>query len=95
MHEGIAAAINPANDLDVTLDWIALNYRADNLNFDAAPVATPCGMLGITGPHEDTHEDDAGEYIRVGFMLSEGIYAEVDGDTYGTLQAFRIYKELT
>jgi len=93
MLEGIPAAINPANDLDVTLDWIATNYRNDNMIFDTPTVATPCGELGITGPHIDEHEDDAGEYIRVGFMLSDGIYAEVDGDTYGTLQAFRIYKD--
>ena len=95
MHEGIPAAVNPANDLDVTLDWIATNYRADNLVISAnnPTVSTPCGVLGIDGPYEDKYEDpDAGEYIRVGFCLSEGMYAEIEDGTYGQLNAFRIYK---
>ena len=93
MLEGIPAAINPANELDVMLDWIALNYRADNLTFDSPTISTSFGDLGITGPHTDDY-DGTMEYIRVGFVLSDGIYAEIDGDTYGQLQAFRIYKDI-
>ena len=94
MHDGIAAAVNPDNDFDTTLDWIAQNYRSDNMTFDAPTVTTACGILGIDGPHEDTYEDpDAGEYIRVGFTLSDGLYAEIEDGTYGQLNAFRIYKE--
>ena len=95
MHEGIPAAVNPANDFDVTLDWIAMNYRADNMLFDTPTVETALGTLGIDGPHiESTRDPDAGEYIRVGFCLSEGMYAEIEDGTYGQLNAIRIYKDM-
>jgi len=38
-------------------------------------------------------EDDAGEYAVVGMTLPGGVYAELEGDTYGELQGFRIYKD--
>lgn len=48
--------------------------------------------LRVDGPFVDTpnHED---EFIRVDYELPRGVYAELEGDTYGSLTSFRIYKE--
>jgi hypothetical protein len=36
------------------------------------------------------HESE-GEYVIVGFMLPDGVYAEVGDRVYGQLQGFRIF----
>lgn len=46
------------------------------------------------GDHSGIHygEDEDGDtFALVGYNLPEHIYAEIDSDTYGTLQGFRVY----
>ncbi len=71
------------------LNVIAETYRRDE---KLPPLWTTLAgdSLAIDGPYED--ED--GELVRVGFNLPPGMLAEIDDGTYGTLQAFRIYKEV-
>lgn len=37
--------------------------------------------------------DSGLEYVDIGFMLPDECYAVIDGDTYGTLCAIRIFRE--
>lgn len=40
--------------------------------------------------------DDMGAYMTISFdglKFPEGVYPEIDGGTYGTLQGIRIYRE--
>lgn len=93
MHAGPTATLYGHNPLFRMLGKIAAAYRAgDNLP-EVWDAGEQFGVLGITGPHNDPHENDDGEYIRVGFVLPDDIYAEVDDGTYGQLNAFRIYRE--
>lgn len=36
-------------------------------------------------------DEDGEDYAVVGYNLPDGIYAEIDSGTYGTLQGFRVY----
>jgi hypothetical protein len=87
---GIQASINPDSPLWVTLESIAQSYRHGNKMPEVIDSGYH-GKLGVTGPHNDN--EDEGEYIRVGFVLPDDIFAEIDNGTYGTLNAFRIYRE--
>jgi len=37
------------------------------------------------------HDDDGNAYALISLGLPNGVYAEIDGGTYGTLQGIRIY----
>lgn len=52
-------------------------------------ITSPFGVHGITYGG-DSH-DGGGKYAIIGFNLPENVYAEIDCDTYGSLQGFRIY----
>ena len=46
--------------------------------------------FGIHGVMYGTDEDD-NTYATVGFILPNGVYAEIEDGTFGELQGFRIY----
>ena len=88
----LQSSLHAANPLYHVLDSIASTYRA-GASLPEVWSSPYFGDMGITGPHEDGEYPDEGEYIRVGFTLPDGVYAEVDDATYGNLQCFRIYKD--
>lgn len=47
-------------------------------------------VFGEHGMHYDFDEDGDG-FVTIGFNLPDGVFAEIDGGTYGQLQGFRIY----
>lgn len=42
-------------------------------------------------PYLQYEDDYDGPYLWVPYDLPDGVYAEIDGETYGTLMGFRIY----
>lgn len=52
----------------------------------------PDQVEGPFGRHGVSYGEEDGEvFAVVGFCLPDGIFAEIDSDTYGTLCGFRIF----
>lgn len=51
-------------------------------------IATHYGVLGVTY----SIDEDGDEYATIGYNLPEGVMAEVEDGTYGSLQGFRVYR---
>ena len=87
------ASIDMDSDFMAWLTFLVTNYRADNLTMynGEGTVESPFGLVGIREGNDDY--DGGGDYITVGFVLPDGVYAEIEDGTYGQLQGFRIYKE--
>ncbi len=50
----------------------------------------PASVTGPFGVHSVDYIDDDGDiYARVGFVLPAGVFAEIDDDTFGSLNALR------
>lgn len=68
----------------ITYDWMS------GLGFAVANA--PDVITGPFGTHGVTYDldEDSEPYARIGFVLPEGVYAEIEDGTYGELQALRI-----
>ena len=69
----------------VSYDWMS------GLGFVVANA--PEVVVGPFGSHGVTYgvDEDGERYASVGFVLPEGVYAEIEDGTYGTLTGLRIY----
>lgn len=54
-------------------------------------VETPSGVLAVEYLHDP---DDDLDYALVRLALPEGVYAEIDGETFGSLAGLRIYLDM-
>ena len=54
-------------------------------------VDTPLGTLAVDYRHDE--EDDL-PYAFLALRLPEGVFAEIDSQTYGTLHGLRIYLDM-
>jgi hypothetical protein len=89
--------LNTSMTFSNQLNWIAeqVNFFRDNWDHEferssqGAMLGSPFGQHGyIFG------EDEQGdEYVTIGFVLPEGVYAEIEDGTYGQLQGLRIYRD--
>lgn len=86
--------MNPASSFWGWLDSIREDYRRQPEAFPSGRVLTsPFGECGIMAG--DDGYDGGGAYITVGFVLPDGVYAEIEDGTYGQMQGFRIYLDDT
>lgn len=53
-------------------------------------IETEDGVHGVTYVY-----DEVGEYAVIGYNLPQGMYAEIDGNTYGEMQGVRVYLQST
>ena len=42
---------------------------------------------------EVARDEDGYEYATISFSLPDGVYAELEGGTYGTMVGVRVYRE--
>jgi len=81
-HKAFGAPVDVAT---VSYDWMG------GLGFAVAN--TPEIIVGPFGSHGVTYgnDEDNEPYATVGFVLPEGVFAEIEDGTYGNLTGLRIY----
>lgn len=72
------------------LERVATEIRA---GWGSVPsVRSAFGVHGVSYVDRDDDEDGIG-FATIGFVMPEGIYAEIEHGTYGELQGFRVFRE--
>ena len=75
----------------VFFGWLAANVRE---NWGVEKVESVFGTHGVVYTSaDDSEEPEEGDYATIGFVLPDGLYAEIESGTYGELQGIRIYKQ--
>lgn len=71
-------------------EWLqALAKRFEDASYRPEEIKSQFGLHGCTYQFD---EDD--EYcVTIGFTLPSGVFAEIEDETFGELQGFRIYVE--
>lgn len=73
------------------VDWVRVNWETIEANASGDSAFVPFGTydrLSVT-----FGEENGDPYVEFGFMFPDGCYAVIEDQTYGELQAIRIYKE--
>ena len=82
------------SSLDPTTDFFAwLNATRDHLRANWGQIhrlESPFGIHSVEY-HTPPRWPDYFGYAIIGFTLPDGVYAEIEDGTYGTLNGFRIY----
>ncbi len=76
----------PVDVVTVSYDWMS------GLGFTVA-MSAPEVVVGPFGSHGVTYgvDEDGESYATIGFVLPEGVFAEIEDGTYGNLTGLRIY----
>lgn len=86
----LQSSMDPASSFWGWLESVRDDYRRQPEAYPTGRVLnSPFGACGIMAG--DDEYDDFGAYITVGFNLPDGVFAEIEDDTYGQMQGFRIY----
>lgn len=81
---------NPVYLLPIWLEELETALRDGWEPDPTLPLTSPLGEHGW----QFEHDDDGDKYLKLELGLKGNCFAEIDSDTYGTLQGIRIYFEL-
>jgi hypothetical protein len=74
------------------VDWIRFTWETVEANVSEDPTfSLPFGTYDRLSV--SFGEENGDPYVEFGFMFPDGCYAVIEDQTYGELQAIRIYKE--